>query len=152
MKPDDFDPDAPESHAAAGTAQAIASATARAAEGDTLPFPPHGLPALQSVPGRGMRGAAVLGYLVRLRTVRDCYGPDGRRRVPGDAGYLEAQHGRLRLAPMPKGWRFEERTAAVLCALVDGNPILLESQARAIGYARALATGPQWLELGEIDP
>lgn len=112
MGNDECDPDAPRNIAAAGAAQAIATAQAPASEGDTLPLPPDGLPALRSIPSRGIEGAAVLGYVVNARTVRDCIAPDGRRTVPGDPGFLEAQHGRLGVAPMPAGWMFEESRAA----------------------------------------
>jgi len=51
---------------------------------------------------------------------------------------------------MPPGWRFERRTSRILIAIVDGNPILLEQRAKASGYPRALADGPNRLNLGEI--
>lgn len=35
-------------------------------------------------------------------------------------------------------------------AIIDGNPILLESCARGIGYSRAVATSPNVIKLGEI--
>lgn len=133
-------------------AQSIVSAMARAEEGDTLPAPPNNLPALQSIPGRGIEGAAVLGYIVASATVRDCIRPDGSHAVPGDDGFLAAQYGRLGVSPMPAGWSFVERPAHKLFALVDGNPILLEQQARALGYSRATASAARWLDLGEIEP
>lgn len=142
----DFDPDSPHNIAAAGATQAVASAQARSAEGDTLPLPPNGLPAL-----RGMDGAAVLGYRVVQDIVRDCIRPDGTHAVPGDPGYTDAQMGRLGWAPMPKGWMFEERQACKLLAIVDGNPILLEDHARALGYCQACAIGPNALDLGEVE-
>lgn len=52
---------------------------------------------------------------------------------------------------MPAGWMFEERSVHRLIAIVVGNPILLEDQARSIGYIRALATAPNMLDLGEIE-
>lgn len=52
---------------------------------------------------------------------------------------------------MPTGWRFEEREGQVVYAVVRGNPILLEEQARSLGYSRALADSPNSLLLGEID-
>ena len=147
----DFDPDSPSNIAAAGAAQVISVAQAQAAEVDTLPFPPNNLPALKSISGSGISGASVLGYVVKAVTVRDCIAPDGSHKVPGDEGYLEAQYGRLGLHPMPKGWMFETRKTTKLFALVSGNPILLESQAKALGYARACATEPNSLDLGEIE-
>lgn len=140
-----------EMDAAAHIAKTLASASAREGEGDTLPLPPNNLPALRSIPGAGIAGAAVLGYTVRKTTIRDCIGPDGRIRVPGDDGFRAAQEGRLGVAPMPAGWRFIEREAHKLYALVDGNPVLLEAPARRLGYARAIATGPQTLDMGEIE-
>jgi len=131
---------------AAAAAQVIAEAQARAIEGDTLPEPPAGLPALRSI-----EGAQVLGYVVRTATVQDCFDPDGKMRVPGDRGYLDAQMGRLKWGPMPPGWRFVERDAQVLYAVVKGNPVMLEDQAQGLGYSRALAVSPNALELGEID-
>lgn len=148
----EFNPDSPLNIASAHAAQAVAGAQARAIEGDTLPLPPNGLPPLRSIPGRGMRGAQVLGYVVEETTVRDCIKPDGSHAVPSDPGFYEATLGRLKAAPMPKGWMFEERQAHKLYALVSGNPILLEGQARRLGYARATASNPQWLDLGEIEP
>jgi hypothetical protein len=147
----DFDPDLPENVANAKAAQLISSAQARAIAGETLPMPPNNLPALRSIAGTGFDGAAVLGYVVEEQTVRDCIAPDGNRKVPGDEGFCEAQWGRLGVAPMPKGWVFEERTVLKLFAIVDGNPILLEKQARALGYARAFAVGPKTLDLGEVE-
>ena len=148
----EFDPDSPSNIALAGAAQAIAGAQAHAIEGDTLPLPPNGLPALRSIHGSGFAGAQVLGYSIKLTTVRDCIKPDGSHAVPSDPGFYEATLGRLKAAPMPKGWMFEERQAHKLYALVSGNPILLEDQARRLGYARATASNPQWLDLGEIEP
>lgn len=148
----DFDPNDPRNIAAAQATQAAASAQAKAAEGDSLPLPPNGLPALRSIPGHGMDGAAVLGYRIVSGMVRDCIRPDGSHAVPGDPGFSEAQCGRLGLAPMPAGWMFEERRVHKLQALVDGNPILLERQARSLGYRRALAVGPNVLDLGEVEP
>ena len=49
----EFDHDSPVNVAAAHTVQAIAGAQAHAIEGDTLPMPPNGLPALRSIPGSG---------------------------------------------------------------------------------------------------
>ncbi len=147
----DFDPNSPQNMALAGAAQAIADAQARALEGDTLPLPPNNLPALKSIPGRGIEGASVLGYTVKRATVNDCIAPDGSRKVPGDAGFREAHYGRLKLTPMPKGWVFETREVHKLIALVSGNPILLEDQAKALGYSRACSTGPNSLDLGEIE-
>lgn len=137
--------------AAAEAAQTIAEAQARAIEGDTLPEPPAGLPALRSIEGTGINGASVLGYVIKSAMVLDCYGPDGKMRVPGDAGFLEAQYGRLGLQPMPPGWRFVKREAQMLYALVKGNPVLLEDHARRLGYSRALATAPNVLRLSELD-
>lgn len=136
----------------AAAAQAIESAKARLDEVDTLPAPPNNLPALRSIPGRGIAGAAVLGYAVQAAVVRDCLRPDGTRAAPGDDGFREATYGRLGFGPMPAGWSFVERTAHKLFALVDGNPVLLEQQAKALGYSRATATSPRWLDLGEIEP
>ena len=133
------------------TAQFIASSEARAAEGDTLPMPPAGLPALRSIPGKGMDGAMVLGYAVQSEEVRDCIRPDGSHAVPGDKGFYEATMGRLGVTPMPKGWMFETRQAKKLVAIVDGNPIRLERQAKELGYYRALAISPNTLDLGEIE-
>jgi len=130
---------------AACAAQKLASLEARLAEGDSLPCPPEGYPPVPSTDG-----AKVLGYLVQWQEMRDCYGPDGKLCRPGDAGFLDAQCGRLGLSPMPAGWRFERRASRVLIAIVDGNPILLEQPARALGYPRALADGPNRLNLGEI--
>lgn len=137
--------------AAAQATQAIASAQARAIEADTLPYPPSGYPALQSIAGPSkMESATVMGYEVVTEDVRDLFGPDGKKRYPGDDGFRAAQMARLYSEPMPKGWRFETRRATVLYALVDGNPILLKSAAREGAYPRACASSPKYLRLGEI--
>lgn len=137
--------------AAAQATQAIASAQARATEADTLPYPPAGYPAIQSIAGPSkMESATVMGYEVTTEEVRDLFGPDGKKRYPGDEGFRAAQMARLYSEPMPKGWRFETRRATVLYALVDGNPILLESAVRDGAYPRACATSPKYLRLGEI--
>lgn len=114
-------------------------------------MPPAGRPALRSIPGKGTEGAHVLGYLVVTAEVRDCIRPDGSHAVPGDKGFYEATMGRLGVTPMPKGWMFETRQAQKLVAIVDGNPILLEKQAKELGYARALANSPNTLDLGEVE-
>lgn len=75
----------------------------------------------------------MLGYSVKAAAVRDCIALDGRRVMPGDPGFLAAQYGRLRLGPMPAGWMFEDRATLKLYALIDGNPVLLEAHARALG-------------------
>jgi hypothetical protein len=106
--------------------------------------PPRGYPPVSS-----LTEAKVLGYKVVRQTVRDCLRPDDSIAHPGDAGYYEAQMGRLGVAPMPAGWKFVERVSNVLLCLVDGNPIALESAARH-NYPRALATSPIVLNLGEI--
>lgn len=137
---------------AAQVAATIASAQANAAEGESLPLPPNNLPALRSIPGAtALDRALVLGYKVVNAEVRDCIAPDGSIAQPGTPGFREAHEGRLGVAPMPKGWMFETRRCQKLCAIVDGNPILLESQAKALGYARALAASPNLLDLGEIE-
>lgn len=126
--------------------QLAASAEAREVEGESLPFPPDGYPALKSVPG-----ASVLGYVVNPDAiVNDCIGPDGKIRLPGDLGFSRALHGSLGWFPMPKGWRFEKRKASVLYAWVDGNPILLEESAKDSGYPRAVAVQANLICLGEI--
>lgn len=130
---------------AAQASQKLAELEARYAEGDSLPEPPDGYPAVASV-----EGATVLGYLLQSQELNDCYGPDGAIRRPGDAGYLDAQYGRLGFAPMPSGWRFEKRITTVLVAIVEGNPIFLEESAKRAGYPRALADGPNRLNLGEV--
>jgi hypothetical protein len=136
----------------AQVAASIAAAQARAAEGESLPMPPRGLPALKSIQGQNaLDRALVLGYIVRAQEVRDCIAPDGSIAQPGTPGFREAQEGRLGLSPMPKGWMFETRQASKLFAIVDGNPILLEQHAKALGYRRALATAPNVLDLGEIE-
>lgn len=147
----DFDPDSPANIASANAAQTIASAQARAVEGDTLPLPPNNLPALKSIAGTGIRGAKVLGYRIVSAMVNDCIAPDGSLKLPGDEGFLAAQYGRLGVTPMPAGWMFERRACTKLVAIVDGNPILLTDHARALGYARATALSPNCLDLGEIE-
>lgn len=125
--------------------QAKAEIEARAREPDLLPEPPAGLPALKSV-----EGAAVLGYSVSEQKVTDMIGPDGRIARPGDEGFLDAQLWRLGQQDQPKGWEMRHRTATTLYAVVQGNPILLEEAARALGYEGAFAVGPNLLELTEI--
>lgn len=132
--------------AAAAAAQALSNAIARAMEGDTLPEPPNGLPSIKST-----KNGQVLGYRVTIATVHDCIRPDGTHAYPGDAGFYDAQCGRLGLHPMPAGWMFESRQAHKLLAIVTGNPILLEEDARALGYVRSFATAPNILDLGEIE-
>lgn len=141
-----------EIHPAAQTAAVIASAQAHAADGDSLPMPPRGLPALQHIQGAThLDRALVLGYEIKTQEVHDCIAPDGSIAQPGMPGFRESQEGRLGVTPMPKGWMFETRRTHKLFAIVDGNPVLLERQARGLGYARALAVGPNALDLGEIE-
>ena len=125
--------------------QLAASAKAREAEGNILPFPPDGYPALPSV-----QGAAVLGYAIKTAKIREYFGPDGARRYPGDEGYGDAVRCHWRSIPMPAGWQCEDRPAPVLYAIVDGNPILLEDLAKKEGYPRAIAIQGNVLELGEV--
>jgi hypothetical protein len=131
---------------AASLAKDAASRAARELEVDTLPLPPQGLPAL-----RGTDDAKVLGYEIATVSVRDCFGPDGKKRVPGDVGFLDAHMARLSRRPLPNGWQIVERQAEMLLAVVDGNPILLEESARSLGYQRAMATKPNRLQLCELD-
>lgn len=134
-------------------AQAIASAEAQANQDAMLITPPAGcqpLTSIRTIAGNPADTAIVLGYTIKTESVRDVYGPDGHLRFPGDAGYYDLQCARLTCQPLPKGWRIEERLAAVLYALIDGNPILLEEQAKDRGYSRACAVSPKWLSLGEL--
>lgn len=125
--------------------QLAASVEACKAEGESLPYPPDGYPAVSSV-----AGASVLGYAVKETLIREHFGPDGKRRYPGDEGFTAAVCSHWRASPMPTGWRCEDRSAPVLYAIVDGNPILLESLAKESGYPRAIAIQGNLLELGEI--
>ncbi len=119
---------------------------ARAKASETMPTPPLGYPALKSV-----SGAMVLGYEIGGSTqTHDVINPSGRKINPGDAGYMEAQRGRLKASPMPQGYKIVYRTTTFLYALVSGNPILLEEDARAAGYVRATATSPIYLKLTEL--
>lgn len=125
--------------------QSAASAEAREAEGESLPFPPDGYPAIPSA-----QGAAVLGYAVKTAKIREYFGPDGVRHYPGDEGFSDAVRCHWRSMPMPAGWRCEDRFAPVLYAIVDGNPILLEDLAKNSGYPRAIAIQGNLLQLGEV--
>lgn len=149
----EFDPEDERFVAAAGVAATVASAMARIEEGESLPMPPNNLPCLRSIAGsNSFEKAMVLGYKVERQEVQDSIGPDGKKKVPGDPGFLEAHIGRLTQCPEKmKGWTFKVRVAQKLFAIVDGNPVLLEQQAKMLGYARALATGPNVLDLGEIE-
>ena len=119
---------------------------AKNAEPESLPEPPQGYPALESIPD-----CQVLGYIVKKTEIKDCFGPDGKIKRAGDSGFLEAQYGRLGFNPMPDGWRFETRTTSKLFAIVAGScPIKLEPIARAKGYPAALAVAPNLIDLGEI--
>lgn len=74
--------------AAAQATQAIASAQARAIEADTLPYPPSGYPALQSIAGPSkMESATVMGYEVVTEDVRDLFGPDGKNVTRATMGF-----------------------------------------------------------------
>ncbi len=134
-------------------AQTIASAEAQAAQQNTLSEPPHGYQALTSIrtlDGSPMDTAIIMGYMVTREDVRDVIGPDGQIKLPGDPGFLDAQVARLTHGKMPTGWQITARSAQVLYALIDGNPCLLEEQARDRGYPRASAASPKWLRLGEV--
>ena len=125
--------------------QLAASAEAREVEGESLPFPPDGYPVVRSV-----QGAAILGYVVKAATIREYFGPDGLQRYPGDNGFGDAVRCHWRSMPMPAGWRCEDRSAPVLYAIVDGNPLLLEGLAKNEGYPRAIAIQGNLLQLGEV--
>lgn len=134
-------------------AQTIAHAEAMALQGVTVPHPPVGcqpLTSIRTVDEDPLETAIVLGYSVRREEVRDVFGPDFLLRQPGDPGYFDVAAARLTGRRIPKGWSVKTRVALVLYALIDGNPILLEEQARERGYRRALAVSPKWLQLGEL--
>ena len=134
-------------------AQTIASAEAQAIQPATQSEPPlgcHALTSIRTLDGEPLDTAIVMGYAVTREDVRDVVGPDGQIRLPGDSGFLDAQMARLTHGRMPPGWEIRTRSALVLYALIDGNPMLLEEQARERGYPRAIASSPKWLCLGEV--
>jgi hypothetical protein len=136
---------------AAAALQAVLDAQAASVTADTLPLPPYPFPALLPIEGAEPFGRArPLGYFIRDIDVLDTFGPDGRHRLPGDAGYLDAHMGRLGITPTLRGWRFELRRARWLCALVGGNAFLMASQACRLGYGHASADGPNVVRLAEV--
>lgn len=119
---------------------------------ESMPTPPEGYPPIKSIEGAGsLDSATVLGYIIGdLTETHDVINPDGKIIHPGDTGYHDAQMGRLKVIPMPKGYKIINRQARFLYAIVKGNPILLEKDAREAGYTKATATSHNHLRLTEI--
>jgi len=130
--------------------QIKASDLARFLEAESLPEPPAGFPSLLGVDGAGFEKAIVLGYQVKSSTVNKVLDEHGNIKQPGDDGYYEAQIHRLTGSTAPDGWTITSSEASCLYAIVDGNPMKLESEAKALGYVRALATSPSHLFLTEL--
>ena len=119
-------------------------------EGKTLPLPPAGFPALESIKADGLQGALVLGYIIGEYEKATRYSKDGATKNSGDDGFLDAVISRFYPErKMPKGWKAEEYKARFIYALVKGNPIMLEAGAKKLGYERALATSPNYIKLCE---
>lgn len=130
---------------------AFAKALARSLENWTLPMPPQGLPALRPVHDESpLMSASVLGYLVQEGTIHDCIGPGGEVALPGAQEFDAVTGAVIAGQPLPAGWSFVARPVRLLLAVVDGNPVALESQAHALGYSYAVATAPHLLTLGEL--
>lgn len=147
----DFNPNSPTNVASAAAAQIIGDAKAQSAADTLLIAPPEGFPGLTSI-----KEATVLGYCAILGTIREVFDADGNLKVPGDDQFYNYQAVRLgwekshACCNAVAGWESRERAGTKLYASIKGNPIMLEDQARSLGYSRALATAPNWLFLAEI--
>jgi hypothetical protein len=100
--------------------------------------PPASYAPLRDVAGPAGKRAQVVAYFIREGLQWDHIGPDGEIRTPRDPGYLAALQARLTRSAPPKGWKLRRRRVRWLCALVSGNALMMEMQARAMGYTAAL--------------
>lgn len=118
-----------------------------------LSVPPDGLPSLQPIlgeVGEPFGSAEVVGYCVGpLETVNE-YAFKGKPLRSGDVGFYEMISTKLVYGRLLPGVTMTIRQARFVYARVVGNPVLLESQAKRIGYQGAITTSPGWLKLGEV--
>jgi len=116
---------------------------------DWWPEPPENYPALHSIDGGAPIGCKVIGYRVIVWNVRPLL-QNGVPRHPGDPGFHEAIMAAAAGDPLPPGWTRPCVRVKQLVARVQGNPVLLEGEARNYGYPHAMAVGPDLIALCEI--
>ena len=130
------------------------SDSARNLATELLPFPPADLPSLKSIKGNGMDRAIVHGYTIAIEKTHKILDEKGNRKYPGEEGFLEAQQFRLMGEKngysAPAGWKIVNHEAKILYAIVEGNPILLENQAKKLGYKTATAVSANKIKLSEL--
>ena len=85
---------------------------------ELLPFPPAGLPSLKSIKGNGMNRAIVHGYTIAIEKTHHVLDENGKRKYPGEDGFLEAQQFRLMGEKngysAPAGWKIVNHEASSL--------------------------------------
>ena len=118
-----------------------------------LSVPPNNLPCLPPIlgeVGEPFGSAEVVGYAIGPMESVNEYFLKGKPLRSGDVGFYEMISTKLTHGVLLPGVTMTTRQARFLYARVVGNPVLLETHARRLGYPGAIATRPGWLKLGEV--